>query len=174
MIFAEFDRLQKPQLALFCRFVYYTFCRTGKELTRLKIGDIQQNKIYINAENDKNSRADFVTIPEPLQKIIELHKLRSYPPEFFVFGFFGEPGAKAHECEYFRKRHNEIIRALGFDENYSLYGWKHSGNVALYQATKDISAIQRQNRHSEITTTMKYLRGLGLFENEAVHLIPEI
>ncbi len=52
------------------------------------------------------------------------------------------------------------------DRPYDLYGWKHTGVIALYQATKDVKLIQRQCRHSSLDQTDKYLRDLGLFLND--------
>ena len=54
------------------------------------------------------------------------------------------------------------IKAKGF------YAWKHSGVCALYNATKDPYIVMSQARHSDIKTTMIYLRSLGLTVNERI------
>lgn len=62
--------------------------------------------------------------------------------------------------------HSSIIRAAGLDGNkYTLYGWKHTGNVDAYLAGIDIYDIMRQNRHHSLEETMRYLNSLGLRPN---------
>ncbi|MBD2704777.1 hypothetical protein IC229_29355 [Spirosoma sp. BT702] len=56
-----------------------------------------------------------------------------------------------------------MLDYLGFPPGYDLYGWKHTGVIALYMATKDMKLIQQQCGHSTITQTDEYLRDLGLF-----------
>ena len=45
---------------------------------------------------------------------------------------------------------------------YTLYSWKHTGAAHLYEATKDLLLIQRLCGHESVTTTMHYLRGIGV------------
>ena len=51
------------------------------------------------------------------------------------------------------------------DGGQTLYSWKHTGAIKLYQATKDMKKVQRQCRHWSITETDNYLRDLGLFDH---------
>ena len=43
-----------------------------------------------------------------------------------------------------------------------MYSWKHTGNVTSYKNGIDIYSIMKQNGHTSIDTTMKYLKTLGL------------
>ncbi|WP_133121553.1 hypothetical protein [Raineya orbicola] len=46
--------------------------------------------------------------------------------------------------------------------------WKHTGVVAYYKAGAGIKFIQTQCRHSSLDETNRYLKDLGLFENEEI------
>jgi integrase len=60
------------------------------------------------------------------------------------------------------------------DQQYDLYGFKHTGVIALYLATRDIKLIQAQCRHKDISTTDIYLRDLGLFlDQDALDIFPD-
>ncbi len=161
------ELIQDEQLWLFLNFIYYTFARPGTELRLLKVGDVLDKTVRLDVENAKNNRTSHVSIPPPLEVLIEKHKIRSYPLDSFVFGNEGVPGPKATYEKYFYNQHRKVLTMLKLqNKDFDLYGWKHTGVIALYQATKDVKLIQRQCRHSSLDQTDKYLRDLGLFLNE--------
>lgn len=177
-VLEEIDKRNMPHLGLFVRFIYYTYARPHKEVRLLKVKDIEPNRIFINAHNDKNSRNGYVSIPPPLNKLIEKYGIRKFPKEYYVFGKNPEheckPGEKPWGEDYFMNLHREVLRSLGYGDDYTCYGWKHTGNIANYRITKDVMEIMRQNRHTDITSTMKYLRELGVFDEGSMQSIPEI
>ena len=59
-------------------------------------------------------------------------------------------------------RYRKELDFLNFDKCYTMYSWKHTGNVTSYKNGIDIYAIMKQNGHTSIDTTMKYLKTLGL------------
>ncbi|QIP15674.1 site-specific integrase [Spirosoma aureum] len=158
---------QDHQLWLFLNFIYYTFARPQSELRLLRVGDILDRTIRIDAENAKNNRTAHVLIPPPLEKLLIQHRIRDYQANHYVFTIDGIPGPKPAYEKYFYNQHRRILNLLKMtDQSYDLYGWKHTGVIALYRATKDVKLIQRQCRHSSLDQTDKYLRDLGLFLNE--------
>ncbi|GAB3946178.1 hypothetical protein GCM10028805_16250 [Spirosoma harenae] len=158
---------QDAQLWLFVNFIYYTFVRPQSELRLLKIGDILGRTIRISAENAKNNRTAHVLIPPPLEKLIQQHRLRDYPSTHYVFSSGGVPGEKPVYEKYFYNQHRRALIMLKMDhQDYDLYGWKHTGVVSMYRATKDVKLIQQQCRHGSLDQTDKYLRDLGLFLHE--------
>jgi integrase len=60
----------------------------------------------------------------------------------------------------------EARERLGLGSEHTLYAFKHTGNVMAYRAGVGIEALMRQNGHSNVATTMVYLRSLGLLRNE--------
>ena len=59
-------------------------------------------------------------------------------------------------------KYRQVLNSLNFDDHFTLYSWKHTGNVTAYKNGIDIYAIMKQNGHTSIDTTMKYLKTLGL------------
>lgn len=165
-----------PQLLLFCAFIYYTLARP-KELQLLKVRDIKPRKLLISAtvrvdglekQLSKNHKSQYVVIPEGLREMIAAAGILKYNPDFFIFGSKGEPGPRPYSKHYSTKKYNPVLKALGMDGGQTLYSWKHTGAIKLYQATKDMKKVQRQCRHWSITETDNYLRDLGLFEDDEV------
>lgn len=165
-----------PQLLLFCAFIYYTLARP-KEIQLLRIRDLRGNKLLIKAtvkvdgvekQLSKNHKSQYVVVPEGLRKMIEDQGILDYNPDFFIFSIGGKPGPRPMSRHYSTKKYKPVLDALGIDGGQTLYSWKHTGAIKLYQATKDMKKVQRQCRHWSITETDNYLRDLGMFEDDEV------
>lgn len=172
----EYLATKDPQLLLFCAFIYYTLARP-KELQLLKIRDIKSNKLLIRAkvtvngkekQLSKNHKSQYVVIPAGLRQMINESGILDHNPDWFIFGNKGEPGPQPYSKHYSSKKYNPVLTALKIDGGQTLYSWKHTGAIRLYQATKDMKKVQRQCRHWSITETDNYLRDLGMFEDDEV------
>lgn len=160
-------RGNQDQFLLFIQFIYYTLGRP-KELRMLKIGDIDlhENRIIFRAEISKNKRDEFVSIAPALAATIKQSNLMAMDNTFYVFGRNYTPGKYPIGRHYYSKINGQVLKALAMnDKQYTLYGYKHSGAVALYRSTKDIKLVQFQCRHTSSTQTDIYLRDLGEMTN---------
>ena len=166
----------QEQLWLFISFIYYTAIRPGEELRRLMIRDIKEKTIFIKGETAKNNQSEHIMIPEPLEKLITQHKLRSYPPNHYVFSSNNEPGEKLLGINYFYNKHLPILKKLDLaNQHFDLYSWKHTGAVALYKVTQTLEIVRKHCRHSDLATTEKYLKDLGIFTDYTqINKFPEI
>ncbi|GAB3767872.1 hypothetical protein GCM10028818_01390 [Spirosoma horti] len=164
------------QLMLFCQFIYYTFFRPGEEVRRMKIGDIRKTAVFIPAEHAKNDDAEYVEIPQVFERIIKQHKIREFPETHYVFSYDDQPGPDLLGPKYIYRRHVEVLKAIGLEATgHDLYSWKHTGAIALWEATQDIDLIKRQCRHSDIKQTIVYLRDLGIRidNSDQIHKFPD-
>ena len=169
------DKLGDEQMWLFANFIYYGFFRPRKEAQKLQVKHILKRTIIVPGDIAKNNESEHVRIPKGLEALIEHYKIREYPSNYYVFSIEKQPGPVAVGINHFYERNKKILDLAGLtDQDYDLYSWKHTGNIALYLATKDIKLIQLQNRHKDINTTDIYLRSLGLFLDEnAFDLFPD-
>jgi site-specific recombinase XerD len=165
---------EEPQMYLFCMFIYYCAIRPN-ELRNLQIKHILPDKIIIPAKISKNEKTQYVTIPNPMQKIIKETNLRSYNPENYIFSKNYLPGKTQLEQKYFSRRYKAVKNKFNLSDDYTMYSWKHTGAVALFTAGFDIKYIQEHFRHSDIRMTDIYLKSLGLFRNDKIKTdFPEI
>lgn len=164
------------QLYLFLSFIYYTFLRPTKEVRLLKVADIKTNTLRINSTNAKDDETEHVMIPPPLRKIIDEYEITKYPDNYYVFSNDCVPGPKPVHKKYFYYRHRIILEKMGLlDDEYDVYGWKHTGVIALWEATQNMELIRQQCRHEDIGTTQKYLRDLGQFvDYDQINKFPEL
>lgn len=154
---------QDPQLWLLCSFMYYTFCRPGKELRYLRVRDIMADRIRIDRQHSKSNKTKWVLIPAGLERIIHEHNLRAFHPNYYVFGPSGHPGSTPVGSVYFWRHHRKVLEQIGLtDLEYDLYSWKHTGNIAAYLAGADLMYLRDQNGHHSVSQTEKYLKDLGM------------
>jgi len=118
----------------------------------------------VPAEVSKNAKNDHVDIPEPFIPVLE-EFLANINDKDFIFP--GRIKDKPVAADIMTRTHKTFLNRLGFDDQHTLYSWKHTGVVQAYLAGVDIKSIQRQCRHSSIEMTDNYLKSLGLYNNEA-------
>lgn len=167
--------LELNYLLTFCRWMYYTLMRPHEELRRLRVRDLGTYTIYVSGDSAKDNEGEYVDIPLPLEQLIHEQKIRDYPGHYFVFSAAGQPGPDMVGPKYFYRRHVQVLERINLtDSGHDMYSWKHTGAIALWNATKDIELIRNQARHSDIKQTIEYLRDLGirLANDDKIHKFP--
>lgn len=150
-----------PKLFLHCLFIYFTGIRPRTELVRIKAGDIfwEKKKVQVSGAFSKNHKTQFVGLCKEFLPYIE--PIKKLPPSQYIFHQRYDkckPAGHNTYGEWFR----EVLDQFGYSDEYQLYSWKHTGAVEVYQATKDIVALQQWARHADIRTTQLYIRQLGV------------
>ena len=147
----------------------------GGKLRLLRIGDLKAEIIRVPGGTAKNSRAEHVAIPRKLEELITRHNLRSYPADWYVFTQHERPGSVPVGKNWFARRHRALLAGLGLTSwNFTVYGYKHTGTINLYLATKDIELVRRHCRHAHAGITATYLRGIGaLHDGVAIDAMPD-
>ncbi|WP_439554854.1 tyrosine-type recombinase/integrase [Dyadobacter sp.] len=169
------EKLDLPELWFFVRMIYYTFCRPWEEVRKMQVGDIKDDHIIIYADTSKTNHRS-VMIPPALEAIFSEWKIREYPPHFYIFSHGYKPGKTVVSHNFFYDKHRKVLDEMDLSkQGYDIYGWKHTGAIALYKATKDLMLVKEQCGHSDISQTVQYLRDLGVFHYSAgINLFPEI
>lgn len=172
---AACEKLDLPELWFFVRMIYYLLCRPHEELRRMQIGDIKATQIFIYAEASKTGHRS-VMIPSALEEVFKEWKIRDLPPHWYIFSHGGRPGPTMVSKSFMYERHMKVMKVMGLEKSgYDIYGWKHTGTIALYIATKDLMLVKEQCGHSDISQTVQYLRDLGVFHySNQIHKFPAI
>ena len=165
-------REKDHQLWFAIHFIYYAFIRPG-ELRTLKVGNvnIDQGNIVVNAAYSKSDKKKVPTISEPFREILTQMNLHLYPHDYFVFGNEGKPGPHKVSTNHFGELFRQVRDELKLGTDYTLYGWKHTGNVDCALAGLDLKSLQLQNGHHDLSMTDKYLRNLGVYIDSNIKLL---
>lgn len=159
---------EDPQLFYASMFIYYLFLRPS-EIHTLKIRQIQWDQEQVMIPNShKSGRAKYPTISTAFMEILEEMGLKDLNPEWYVFGYYREPGPEPLNDKSLTRRFHKMRNELGLANHFSFYCWKHTGNLDSFLAGVNLKALQSQNGHSEIKHTDIYLRSLGCEHNEQI------
>ncbi|WP_232541200.1 tyrosine-type recombinase/integrase [Spirosoma endbachense] len=168
-IFAHIEQKQDFPLLLFIYFIHYCFARPGQEVRLMKVGDLRERSVMIRPGRSKTSITKSPTLPKPLAELIDLLKLRSYPAEYYVFGNEGKPGPVPVGKNHFYYRHSKILSDLGIKGKYTVYGWKHTGNIKAIRLGINPKKLQLQNGFTEYKTMEIYTRRLAAFADDEIY-----
>ena len=163
-------RTHNPTFLLACMMEYYTMIRPT-ELTNIRIKDIslKEQSILVSAKYSKNKRDGKVAINEEVIKLMLDIKLFDHPGECYIFGDKFEASMVKASSEIFRREWIKLRQALKWGAEYQFYSLKDSGIRDLANA-KGIVVARDQARHTDISTTNKYLQGRDMpVHEEAKH-----
>lgn len=155
----EYLRDRNPVFLLACMMEYYTMIRPT-ELCNIRINDIsiKEQSVFVSAEFSKNKRDGKVGLNDEIIKLMIDIKLFSYPGECYIFGDKMQHCLKQASSEIFRREWKKVRAALRWGDQYQFYSLKDSGIRDLANA-KGIVIARDQARHTDISTTNKYLQG---------------
>ena len=147
---------------LACMMQYYTLIRPG-ELSHLKIGDISLKKqtVFVSHEFSKNHKDAEVGLNKIVIKLMLDLEVFKKPNNYYLFGSDFKPSAERIGSDQFNKRWKVMRKALKWNDCYQFYSLKDSGIRDLANA-QGVVVARDQARHSDITTTNKYIQKHGV------------
>lgn len=194
IVYPHYNRILPPDnhLGLICRTIFYTFLRPS-EIARIKIKHIKRYKegfFDLAIDITKNKKAVFNELYiEPC--LVELYSKLGWERYFndkkyenyYVFTSDLVPSLKKVTKDAFSRKFSTLINKLSYnselvgkevvktlkpewDDNFSLYSLKHTGNIIAFKAGFTLTQLQLQNRHSSVQQTENYLRKLKQEINE--------
>lgn len=144
---------------LACMMEYYTMIRP-EELINIRIGDIsvKNQSVFISGEFSKNKRDGKVGLNEDIIKLMLEINMFSHPSDYYIFGEKMMHSTKKASSQIFRLKWLKLRTVLKWSDDYQFYSLKDSGIRDLANA-KGIVIARDQARHTDISTTNKYLQG---------------
>ena len=151
---------------LACLMEYYTFIRPI-ELAQIKLEhiSIKDQKVFIPSSISKNRRDGMVGLNDEIIRLMIDLKIFEKPSHCFLFGKDFKPCEKQADSRIFREYFMKVREELKWDDSKQFYSLKDSGIRDLANA-EGIVVARDQARHSDISTTNKYLKGDGLTVHE--------
>jgi integrase len=161
--------LQQPQnktLFLFVGFVFYCWIRPY-EVYFIKIKDIDfiNKKVFVNAANTKNSKSNFVSIPNEFLQILKDYGLEYQNKDFYIFSPSGVDrlfGLNKYERNTFTELHRALCDKLKLSKEIVLYSWKRTGVEIGARSGMSIYQIKTQGRWSDLKQVDTYLKKTGI------------
>ena len=151
---------------LACMMEYYTFIRPD-ELSNIRLQDIRlkEQKVFVSSTISKNRRDGMVGLNDRIIKLMIELDVFSSPSSYYLFGRGFKPTKEKADSRIFREYFNKVRQQLKFPANYQFYSLKDSGIRDLANA-EGIVIARDQARHSDISTTNRYLKGDAMTVHE--------
>lgn len=173
----DFLEVNYSNLHLCCLLTYGCLLRPHHEVRLLKAKHIVKDfsQIQLSGSENKSKRIRIVYIPEYVKPILRKRlanitdietNIFSLKYEPFNVGYFNLLWGKAR----LKMKQFKLLRA-----NQTIYSFRHTAAIKVYQKTKDIHLLQQLLQHSDMIVTLNYLRGLGEVTDERLkEIIPEL
>lgn len=157
-------QLSDPYLFLAAQTVYYLCIRSSKELMNLKVGGIHWglNKILLDAEGTKGNSARYIPMDNNIKELFIKQGIDKYPDNYYVFGIKEKPSIKPISRGFFAKRFRKVRDKMGWDDRYTLYGFKATRIIHLKQDGLSDADIMSLTGHKDFAAYAGYLRDIGM------------
>jgi integrase len=164
-------------LHLCCLLTYGCLLRPHQEIRLLKLKHIVKDftEIHLSGNENKSKRIRTVYIPGYIQELLK-ERLKSVTDlETNVFTLTRLP----YNITYFNlmwlKTRKKMLDVGIIQLNQTIYSFRHTAAINVYQKTKDLHVLQQLLQHSNMIVTLNYLRGLGEMNNEKLkEVLPEL
>ena len=147
---------------------YGCLLRPHREVRELTWGDFNETLTTISLAGNRNKGKRNRIIPVPAY--VREH-LNGGPSQHNIFSGTDKPYNQyyfAQLWQRFKKEHPEVVMP-----GQTLYSLRHTGAIAVYEKTKNIKILQTVMGHSDMATSLTYLRGLEVNEID-VTILPEL
>ncbi|WP_395809281.1 tyrosine-type recombinase/integrase [Daejeonella sp.] len=154
-------------LYLCCLITYGCFLRPHKEVRNLTSGHFKKNitEIHLSGSENKGKKVRVVYIPDYVRNELAL-LLPSLKATDNIFS----KNVNAYNEAYFNTAWTRCWKKmfkLGIvQKNHTVYSFRHTAAVNVYNRSKDVNLLKSLLGHSSILVTLKYLRGLGEYNEE--------
>ncbi len=158
-------------LYTYIKFMTYAFLR-NIEVARLKVGNIDLKNGLIHVETKTQSRAT-VRIIDLLRPTLEAMELGKYDKEYSLFSPSLKPdiwnATEKRKVDFFGKRFKKVKDHFGFSKDHTLYSFRHTFTLDLYNSFVRQGHTQREailkmlpiTRHTNENGLRNYLRDVG-------------
>jgi len=151
-----------PMLYVCSLLCYGCWLRPHNEVRRLIAGNFKEGatKIVLEADRNKSGRVRSVRVPELLTDRI-LPILEGLDASDNIFTRTSDEFGEDYFSRKWQRAKSKMTARGIIEPGHTIYSFRHTAAIDLYQKTKDVALLQRIMGHADITTTMTYLRGLG-------------
>ena len=173
----DFLKSNYPNLYLCCILTYGCLLRPHHEIRLLKKRHIVKDftQIQLSGSENKSKRIRTVYIPNYLQAILREQLKDVTDLEANIFTFRREVYGVGYFNIMWGKAKKKMLDKGIIEAKQTIYSFRHTAAVNVYQKTKDLHILQQLLQHSNMIVTLNYLRGLGEINDERLmDVLPEL
>lgn len=147
-----------PNLHLCCLLAYGCLLRPHREIRELTWGDFNNDLTQISLAGKRNKSKVNRIVPVPLYVREHL-----FPKDNRLNIFTGK--TETYKEFYFSNLWSKFMKhTQHLSKGHTLYSFRHTGAIAVYEKTKNIKVLQTVMGHSDMAVSLTYLRGLDVMQ----------
>lgn len=159
----QFLKANNEDLYICCLLAYCCMLRPHQEIRLLKRKHFNDSfsLISLSGAENKSGRVRVVSIPEYLQPLIKQRLQSVHDPEINLFTLTQLTYNDYYFNLIWTRLKPDMFKKGILQKDQTIYSFRHTAAVDVYNRTKDIHIIQQLLGHSTMIVTLNYLRGLG-------------
>lgn len=172
----KFLKKWHKNLHLCCLISYGCLLRPHQEIRKLTKNHFKNDytEIHLSAKENKSGRPRIVYVPDYVRTLILLN-VAKLDENSNIFSKKTTPFNEAYFSTAWKRAYPIMLKTKIIDKKHTIYSFRHTSAVQVYQKTKDLYLLQQLMGHSDMVTTLKYLRGLGAHNLEELkHIAPTL
>lgn len=134
-------------------FTAYSAGLRVSEVVRLKITDIDSDRMQIRIEAAKGKKDRMATLAKATLEILREY-VKQYKPRHFLFE--GQLANEPYSARSAQQVFNHVFKSMGLPSTVSFHSLRHSYATHLLENGTDIKYIQELLGHNDIRTTLRY------------------
>jgi integrase len=156
-------------LYLCCLITFGCFLRPHKEVRKLTTGHFKKgiSEIHLSGSENKGLKVRVVYVPDYVKQELE-NLLPSLKSTDNIFSKDLQPYNEAYFNTAWTRAWRKMHQLGMVEKNHTIYSFRHTAAVDVYRRTKDVNLLKSLLGHSSILVTLKYLRGLGEYNEEVL------
>jgi integrase len=156
------------ELFIILLLVYHCYLRPD-EIRKIQVKNINLAKgtIKISSRKGKSTCVKYPTISKQLKKLLAVI-IKDLAPDTYIFSKGLKPGKKPISRNIISMRFKAIREKLDIPAEYKLYHFKHTGNSEMIDSGLNVRELQKQNGHSSLSITEKYLKRFNDSANKKI------
>jgi integrase len=154
---------------LCCLITYGCFLRPHIEVRKLTAGHFKKDnsEIHLSGSENKGRKVRVVYVPDYVTKELE-NLLPSLKSTDNIFSKDLQPYNEAYFNTAWTRAWRKMHELGIVEKNQTIYSFRHTAAVDVYRRSKDVNLLKSLLGHSSIMVTLKYLRGLGEYNEEVL------
>jgi integrase/recombinase XerD len=172
------DRVEFPHHRACLKVIYSLGLRIG-EGTRLKVSDIDSQRMFVHIHRSKGNKDRYIPLPKRTLEIMRAFcKMHRNPVLIFP-----APGRGGQKMPYntepipissIQIAFRDAMKAAGIHKNVSVRHLRHSYATHLLEAGVNLRYVQQYLGHNDPNTTMVYTRLIKQDLEEPTHILNEV
>jgi integrase len=171
----EFLKDRYPNLYLCALLMYGTLLRPHREIRLLKRRHFDENFTCFSLDGKENKSGRIRSLPVPEFVRVELvqRQFDDLQPDEYIFTRSQVPFNESYFNTMWSRAKAKMLDLKLIQPQQTLYSFRHAASVNVFTRTQNLKLLQQLLGHSNLSTSMTYLRSIGAIQVES-SMMPEL